>query len=591
MLLVTGCSKGVTVQSGYTEQIDSLRKVVAKFEGKEKLDKYRELASKCSDNAIYAVVHQLYNDMEAEAQRQDDIDCLAYVFFNRLRLFFNESRFDDVIKTAPEYLEFLRRKGKDNHTHYYNICYIQIKTYIVNNDVGTATIIAQQIFEQAREQNNKAGMAIALHCMGEIYRAQSRPDKQEKSLREAIDLFESCNDDDASDLCEHACLQLCIMLLNNNRPDDALKIILKIEKLFQVRYDRTGIPYVNLLSLYTKYYIIIGEYDKAEMYYCKLDSISPRNIFWLVNGAFLKSQILEGRGQYDDALEIIDNSLKTLDTFNNAVIINSIKKMKIQLLAKMEQFDKAFDLAMHIIDANDSQHRKDLAYQVDELRTKYNLDKQERETRHLLYYVCIASVLLTVTALIWWRHTRVVKKKNQGLLRKISEQDKLFAERENEYKQLQDINAALTNTVNSVNSIIGNSDDGIIITNKDMLYIRLNKLLRKDKMFTHKNISRTSVAKELGVNERSLYDCVKINTGMNFTNYVTYLRMAYARELLTNDKLTLEGIAIEAGFGTRVTFYRIFKENYGLSPDEYRKSMNKKKASQKTKEEDDFEED
>ncbi|MDR1525247.1 MAG: helix-turn-helix domain-containing protein, partial [Tannerella sp.] len=116
-------------------------------------------------------------------------------------------------------------------------------------------------------------------------------------------------------------------------------------------------------------------------------------------------------------------------------------------------------------------------------------------------------------------------------------------------------------------------DDDGDDTKIDDLFDKIDRLMKERRIFADSQISRKSVAEMIGINERALFDCIKNNTEKNFSDYITFLRLNYARELLAgrNEKLTMEAIADEAGFGSRASFYRLFKTNYGLSPDEFRK--------------------
>ena len=64
---------------------------------------------------------------------------------------------------------------------------------------------------------------------------------------------------------------------------------------------------------------------------------------------------------------------------------------------------------------------------------------------------------------------------------------------------------------------------------------------------------------------------------MSFMDYINRLRLSYSRELIVNlsEKLTIESIAIKAGFNSRTTFYRLFLEKYGLTPEEFKKMARK----------------
>jgi AraC-like DNA-binding protein len=58
------------------------------------------------------------------------------------------------------------------------------------------------------------------------------------------------------------------------------------------------------------------------------------------------------------------------------------------------------------------------------------------------------------------------------------------------------------------------------------------------------------------------------------SDYLRRKQLEYACRLLKVTPLTIEEIAVSAGFGTPRTMYRVFRESYGMTPDEYRKDMN-----------------
>lgn len=68
----------------------------------------------------------------------------------------------------------------------------------------------------------------------------------------------------------------------------------------------------------------------------------------------------------------------------------------------------------------------------------------------------------------------------------------------------------------------------------------------------------------------------KIHLG--FREYINYLRLNEARELLEVKDLNITEVATEAGFETIRTFNRVFKKRYGMTPFEYRKKINKKSS-------------
>ncbi len=74
------------------------------------------------------------------------------------------------------------------------------------------------------------------------------------------------------------------------------------------------------------------------------------------------------------------------------------------------------------------------------------------------------------------------------------------------------------------------------------------------------------------VHASSFYFCkmFKKATGLNFTEYVSRIRIEKAKNLLLNPNLRVSEIAFEVGFQSLTHFNRVFKKVLGHSPTEYR---------------------
>ena len=74
------------------------------------------------------------------------------------------------------------------------------------------------------------------------------------------------------------------------------------------------------------------------------------------------------------------------------------------------------------------------------------------------------------------------------------------------------------------------------------------------------------------VNTSTFYFCkmFKKTTGINFTDYLSRVRIEKARNLLLNPNLRVSEIAYEVGFQSLTHFNRIFRKLAGQSPSEYR---------------------
>ena len=87
------------------------------------------------------------------------------------------------------------------------------------------------------------------------------------------------------------------------------------------------------------------------------------------------------------------------------------------------------------------------------------------------------------------------------------------------------------------------------------------------------DISLAQAAK--AANMSTFYFCKLFRnvTGMNFTNYVSRVRVETARNLLLNPNARISEAAYEAGFQSLTHFNRVFKKITGQSPTDYRRQM------------------
>ena len=89
----------------------------------------------------------------------------------------------------------------------------------------------------------------------------------------------------------------------------------------------------------------------------------------------------------------------------------------------------------------------------------------------------------------------------------------------------------------------------------------------------NEDLSLGQVAK--AVNTSTFYFCkmFKKATGLNFTEYLSRVRIEKAKNLLLNPNLRISEIAFEVGFQSLTHFNRVFKKMVGQSPTEYREQL------------------
>lgn len=88
-------------------------------------------------------------------------------------------------------------------------------------------------------------------------------------------------------------------------------------------------------------------------------------------------------------------------------------------------------------------------------------------------------------------------------------------------------------------------------------------------------LSSTTIAEEFCLSPRQFSRKVKQLTGIDTTHYIRASRILKARHLLSTTELTMQEICVKCGFETQNYFSRIFRSDVGMTPTEYRKTVNK----------------
>lgn len=79
------------------------------------------------------------------------------------------------------------------------------------------------------------------------------------------------------------------------------------------------------------------------------------------------------------------------------------------------------------------------------------------------------------------------------------------------------------------------------------------------------------VSSAVGFNATYFSSLFKKETGMNYMDYLTELRMTKAKELLSESDLSLADVAEQVGYNDLKYFSRLFKKAAGINPSEYKK--------------------
>lgn len=87
------------------------------------------------------------------------------------------------------------------------------------------------------------------------------------------------------------------------------------------------------------------------------------------------------------------------------------------------------------------------------------------------------------------------------------------------------------------------------------------------------NITLTDLSKKYGISISYLSSLIKEELQLSFSEYIASKRIQKAKELLADEKLSIEEIAEQVGYSDYFYFTKVFKKVAGISPSKYRKNV------------------
>lgn len=102
---------------------------------------------------------------------------------------------------------------------------------------------------------------------------------------------------------------------------------------------------------------------------------------------------------------------------------------------------------------------------------------------------------------------------------------------------------------------------------------RLSYIFQVEKIYRSARLSLDSLAERLGLQPHQLSAIVNSRLGKSFTETVSDYRVEEVKKRLSDpaERANILNIAYDAGFGTKASFNRIFKDRTGLTPSEFRR--------------------
>ena len=234
-------------------------------------------------------------------------------------------------------------------------------------------------------------------------------------------------------------------------------------------------------------------------------------------------------------------------------------------LEKMGRSHEAYSQLLRYTVLADSlvqrERRSDTQKYAQQMKTQEKellLKEEEAKTRIQRVMLLSAAVIILLIGYLLVRshlYNNVLEAKNLSLYKQIQKRE------EEEARQMQQLQAEPEEQ----------------LTPNLQLYRRLCQLMEDEKLYTDETLNREVLAAKLGTNykyvEQTIRECANGETVFDFINRY---RLQYVANLLRTTDETVSLISEMSGIGSRSTFFRLFRDFYGMSPTEFRKTAREK---------------
>ena len=549
------------------EVADSIRMQMEHLSGQELLQAHSNLCRLAAgednlDNEL-ATLRAYIN----ESNSQGNVEAEGQARSMQIMCFYNYGLPDSLTKALPVNLTFMGEHGLWDH--YYNSWNTLVELYIYEDKLQKALREAEKMYADAKENQSNYGIGVSAYCMGSIYQTMQRFTEAAKALEESVQTLSK--EDDIS-----------LLLSAYNALGETLDGLGEYEQLRSMTAEWKSVldkykyealakgytPSLNGRYLYCTLAAAVAEieteqYDKAADLLSKAEVFAEgRNLISRYKLLQVKARYYAATKQYDKAIAYNKENMAILLSVGDSISLLTVELQQAEFLLAAGQHKESAELYKKIIPRKDELRNSELTAQLDELHTIYEVDKltlKNKISTHRLYFLFVFIVLLLIVMILYIIYNRRLSHKNRKLFDTIAQSQKT-----------EDLLCV------SKKQVVKKK-----LSSEEILFHKLSKLMQDEHLFKDHNIRRDDLASMLSTNRTYLANAIKkCADDLTFTEYLNRHRLRHAANLLTNNPdLNIYEVGDESGFNSRSTYYRLFREYYGMSPSEYRAISKEKKIN------------
>lgn len=443
-----------------------------------------------------------------------------------------------------------------------------VNVYYRMADYENALKYSLLLLERGEKVGDEWSIGDCYFMIGQIEWQIGRKEQAYQDFKKALEILENGKHPGTKKLLSYVYGEIMTMADADDRISYALEAGMLREKLLHEMEElggqegyvdqQRGYLYAKLAYLYQKE----EAYRLAGLYFKKFERT---HFATTLEGRGYGFPYLKNSGQYEKALCFLKDMEREYEIMKKDTIDINMRvccENLSEIYADLGECRKAYHYMKRALVLTDSLQERQQHSRITEMSVLYGVKEKEKRIQEqveiieknqtfisrLFGFVSVGVIILISVGI----YANSMKMKNRILAGKIEEGI--------HYRQvLRQI------------GMLYRSEHKIQVNCKEReLFENLDRLVVEERLFLRPDLTRDEMVSRLCTNKNQLANAIRFCTGQNFTEYINSLRLECALKILTEGNEKIEVVSERAGFGSARSFYRIFKDNLGLSPTEYR---------------------
>lgn len=400
---------------------------------------------------------------EVDTLKEEKTENLFFLYLTRYNFHYKNNDSDSLRKYLPVFQNLCLKLNSEYY--FYRSWDLLCEVLLFTNDIKEEATEHQKMYNDALGKKSEIGMAFSTSRIGMGYATQKEYSKAKPYFQQAISLFEKIRR--WNEYITYTSNYI-IILKHIQQKKEALQVFMHLDSLANSFIESGDIvpnaPRIMMIKdMACEVYEEPADTTKLKKYIKEIEQIYQKvpdlSRIYLYNS---KSKYAGLRNNLWEQITYQDSAAQYYFKHNNMVNLPHIYKSIARSLYKLKKYEDAYLMLCKHISLNDSIYKEDFQRQLNEMSTRYNLNKLELEAEKAnmkarniqYYYACALIIILLITLIISIKYYSHKLKSNKQLkeqaLALISANEKVQKAQQMKTAFIQNMNHEVRTPLNAI---------------------------------------------------------------------------------------------------------------------------------------------